>query len=309
MTKNLSWRELKALFELYTEGSTTAKIQNHPYIVFLKEDKKILDNKLGNKKILIKTDGYDDYYRHNHWNDFKHYNEFLATRNILNHSSRYAEDDIQVLILVAQNRDEILTSLTTQRTFSSIFFKNKDSKHLEKHPGLEKAILSILGIPHFPDKDPQNNQFRYVVDCKNRKNIVLCENLSFLKIPWKAREHFVELWYVGGNNVEKLNHIDLTEITCPIYYSCDWDYDGLKIYQRIKEYIPNLNLLKPINPMFKSTRTDNHKSYWKKNMPFSSLDSSKYDPESLSLIKELIDNDTWIEEESNDLYRMLDNAS
>jgi hypothetical protein len=304
MNKYLTWRELKALNDIYVSGSTTARIQHHPYIRYLKDDLSILSNKLAYQKILQKKDGFDPFYEVNHLDDYQHYYKFLFEKNILNHCSRYDEDDIRVLILIDENKNEILKSLTTQRSFSAMFF-DKGSKHLEKHPGLEKAILVLLGIPNFPDKDPKNNQFRYIVDCKTKKVIVLCENLNFLKSPWKARDNDIELWYVGGNNIVTLTHINTEEIKVPIFYSCDWDYDGLIIFQRIKEFISSIKLLIPFTKIKKPTSSDNHNSFWKQGLVFSGLDYSFYDNESIELINQLILNDEWIEEESNDLLDLL----
>lgn len=305
MNKFLTWRELKALHEMYTTGSTAARIQQHPYIMHLKDDMKFLSNKLGNSKILLKGKGFDPYYLKNHLSNYQHYFTFLTSRQILNDASRYDEDDIRTLILIEENREEIAKSLTTQRSFSSIFFSDKGSKHLATHPGLEKAVLAILGIPAFPDKDPKNNQFRYVVDCKTKKVIVLCENLDFLKLPWKARENHIELWYVGGNNVNTLDHINIESIDVPIYYSCDWDHDGLHIFQRIKKYIQSIQLLIPLKASTKPVNSPNHFSTWKNGIELSGLNPDFFNSESLELIKKLIISNEWIEEESSDLLELL----
>ncbi|MDX8554440.1 hypothetical protein MK851_12510 [Tenacibaculum sp. 1B UA] len=37
----------------------------------------------------------------------------------------------------------------------------------------------------------------------------------------------MELWYAGGKNVKKMDYGDTRGL--PVYYSCDWDYDGLFI--------------------------------------------------------------------------------
>lgn len=305
MNKELTWREIKALNDLYTAGFTSARIQHHPYILYLKNDLSLLSNKFANKKVLEKEKGFDKFYKKNHWGNYLHYFKFLSDNKILNDCSRYEEDDIQVLILVDENKKEIIKSLTTQRSFSCSFFKNKGSKHLEAHPSLENALLKILDIQGFPDKDPKNNQYRYVVDCKTKKTIVLCENLNFLKMPWKARENNIELWYVGGNNVSKLDHITINEINVPIFYSCDWDYDGLVIFQRIRGYIPSIKLLLPSSKNTKPCASKNHYSSWKKEIELSGLDPTCFDKKSIELIKQLIITDGWIEEESNDLLELL----
>jgi hypothetical protein len=36
----------------------------------------------------------------------------------------------------------------------------------------------------------------------------MCENKSFLKQPWIAKETQTKLWYVGGNNIAIIDDID-----------------------------------------------------------------------------------------------------
>lgn len=147
MNKFLTWRELKALHEMYTTGSTAARIQQHPYIMHLKDDMKFLSNKLGNSKILLKGKGFDPYYLKNHLSNYQHYFTFLTSRQILNDASRYDEDDIRTLILIEENREEIAKSLTTQRSFSSIFLAIKDPSILLLIPGLKRPSWQFLAYP------------------------------------------------------------------------------------------------------------------------------------------------------------------
>ena len=54
MNKKLTWRELKALNQLYKVGETKAKIQNNNYIKnILKNDKNFIETKFGKKNILM----------------------------------------------------------------------------------------------------------------------------------------------------------------------------------------------------------------------------------------------------------------
>ena len=141
--------------------------------------------------------------------------------------------------------------------------------------------------------------------CKSGLNLTVItgipeepENLHFLRMPWQAREYNIELWYAGGNNLAKLEH--LSPIPNPIYYSCDWDYDGLAIYQRVKVYIPSIKLLYPAAvDSAKSVHTANHHSEWKLNTLFSGLDESLYTLNEKELIEKLIEREQWIEEENN----------
>jgi hypothetical protein len=85
---------------------------------------------------------------------------------------------------------------------------------------VRNAVLKILEIDEFPQTS-KDLQYRLVVDYPNPKAIILCENKSFLKQPWNAKELEVKLWHVGGNNIAIIDDIDEMELPYPMYYSCD----------------------------------------------------------------------------------------
>ena len=220
--------------------------------------------------------------------------------------SNYSETDIRTLMFIKEHKNDILTQQYSRKKFSALFFKEEGAKHLDENEGLETAVLKILGLDKFPGKDPKDQQYKFVIDCPNPTLIVLCENIDFLLLPWVARENNIELWYAGGNNIEKLDHLPV--INLPIFYSCDWDYDGLRIYERIKNKIPQITLLHPSGvDDAKSVRSGSHKSDWKYDKPFSGLSASLYTQQAIGLINSLIQKKQWIEEESNDLIKMLSN--
>lgn len=302
MDKKIKWRHLKALHQVYILGSTRNKVENHPYINYLMA-MGLLQPKVGKKGILEAGFGFSDYYRKEHLDNFIHYEQFLDSHQILNGQSNYGERDIKALMFIVAQKEQILKDRYSRKKLSALFFK-EGAKHLDKTPGLERAVLSLLGIEEFPGKDPKDLQYRFVVDCPTPKCIVLCENIDFLLMPWVARENDIELWYAGGNNIEKLNH--LPPIDLPIYYSCDWDYHGLDIYQRVLKKIPQIALLLPSAIQErKPTGSANHNSHWRKEVSFSGLDPTLYGPAQYQLISELIDKKQWIEEENNDLLKML----
>lgn len=307
MKNNLSWRELKALNDLYINGFTRAKIQNHAYIQYLFRDRGLLDQKFGNANVLIATQNFEQFYEMQLKDNFSFYSSFFGSHGFLKPQSNYQERDIRVLMLIADKKKEILDSKYSRKKFSSLFFD--DSKYLKQDSSLEKAVLSILELDAFQLNDPSDQQYRLVLDCKSPKLIVLCENIDFLLYPELARENNIWLWYIGGNNTKKLDH--LPPVTLPIYYSCDWDYDGLKIYERIRDKIPAIELLYPNNPLLKPVDTYNHKSSWKSHMNVSklNLNSDYYDKRSIQLIESLVAQDCWIEEESNDLIQMISDLS
>lgn len=308
--KELTWRHLKALNDLYKDGWTKAKIADHPYVKHL-ISKKILAFKVGNHNILQAKPSYSSLYESKFRDNYKYYDDFFSSSGLPNDGKgRYLENDIKTLIFIRENKSELKASVTTERTFSAIVFNPKGSKYLGSKIGLKNAVCLLLGINDFPDKDPKNNQMRLVVDCQNPEVIVLCENMNNLKSPWEKRKCGIELWYVGGNNIAIIDEIPKKYLTLPIYYSCDWDYAGLSIYSKIKEKIlekgASLQLLEPKN-LDHATPVDseNHKSKWSKNTPLSGLNSADFSASQQSLIKTLIENNKWIEEESTDLVQLI----
>jgi hypothetical protein len=306
--KQLNWRHLKALNDLYSQGSSKAKIQDHPYIRFL-ITKRYLSPKVGNHSILQSNASYGTLYEEKFKENFSHFEEFFSSSGLPDDAkARYTEDDIKTLVFIRDNKEELKKALSTERTFSSKVFKG--SKYLENKPGLKKAVCKLLGVEAFPDKDPKNNQMRLVVDCLNPKLIVLCENMNNLKMPWEKRKHNLELWYVGGNNIGIIDEIPDKYLELPLYYVCDWDYDGLKIYSGIKAKIkakgkticllqPNdIKLAMPVN-------SEHHSSEWIKKSEFSGLKQEDFSKDQQELITYLISNNLWIEEESFDLIEML----
>ena len=309
--RNLKWPHLKALHELYENSVTNARILEHPFVKYLKEDKRLIGVKPGITGTLVAKTGYPAYYEQHLHSNYLRYYQFL-TKNHLDLSARqqFDEFDLDAFIFIADNKEELREGLTTIRHFSSLVFREKGSKYLEKHPGICRIIFQLLQIEGFPDQDPKNNQWRFVVDHPTPRVIVLCENLANLKRPWIAREHQLELWYVGGNNITILNQIGADKLSLPIVYCCDWDLAGLKIYCRIKQIFAGkgktISLLLPPNvgdaiPI----SSQDHNSLWYPELPLSGLDATTFNKTEQSLIIQLITRNKWIEEESQDLLLLL----
>lgn len=312
MTQHLTWRHLKALHQLFTNSRTEAKILDNTYIAnVLFSQKRLIRYKSGNQKILETSRAYREFYQDNFLLEFDLYIGFLQQHSIEDDARRkYTEQDIQTLMFISENKYELLKNLTTIRTFSSEIFKGYGSKYLENKPSLKTAVCKVLGIVDFPDKDPKNHQWRLVVDCINAQAIVLCENIAHLKMPWKARDLNIELWYVGGNNIAIIDFIAPEKLLKPIYYSCDWDYHGLSIYSSIKkkliERCINLKILKPTGMNFAIPVTSpHHFSNWDANLELSGLNIIDFTPEEQSIIRTLIKTDKWIEEESMSLNELI----
>lgn len=309
--KNIEWKYLKGLHQLYTQGKTKLKIFNNDYINFiLFKQKKLIKFKSGNHSIIEANQRYSEFYRQEFLETYSYYNNFFEKSGIENNAKKtFTEEDLKTLIFIFYNKVELRNNLTTQKKFCAQIFKNENSKYLEKKQSLKNAVLQLLDIEEFPEKDPKNQQWRFIVDCPNPKMIVLCENLDCLKVPIEYKKNNIELWYVGGNNTKPLLDISKDKLQLPLYYFCDWDYNGLKIYSQIRKIFndksKNIEIIQPL-PISKRlpVSVKHHRSKWKK-IDFSGLAKNDFTEEQIGLIHELISNDEWIEEESLDLIEIL----
>ena len=292
---NLIWSHLMALRELYNNGVTKRRVISNECFSDLEHHRYIKKAMKPNTWKVINSEFKYIYESHFH-DKISSYETFLTTHEILKVQSRYKEIDISGLMLISDNKKSIKENLTTCRKLSSTIFKG--SKYLESRPGLKNAVLKILNIEEFPEEDPRNHQYLLVVNCKVPKLIILCENLDLLRVPWKARKLGIELWYAGGWNIKKLLHIPKRDQ--PIYYLCDWDFDGLSIYDRLREIIPKISILEPIG-----YRKAVEKSIWHKDRDFSGLNRNNYSKKLQELVESLIEKKEWIEEESNNLDEVI----
>lgn len=309
--RNLKWSHLKALNELCENKSISAQILEHPFVKNLKEEKRLIGFKTGSNRILVAKPGYSVYYKKHLYESYLRYYKFLTKYQFdLDARKQFDEYDLDAFIFIADNKEKLREGLTTIRHFSSLMFREKGSKFLEKHPGICKIIFHLLEVECFPDQDPKNNQWRFVIDHPAPRLILLCENLANLKRPWVAYEHQLELWYVGGNNITILEQIAPDKLSLPVIYCCDWDLAGLKIYCRIKQIFSRKN--KAITLLLPSDVRDaipidspDHNSFWEPTLPLSGLDIDLFNAAEQSLIAQLIIRNKWIEEESQDLLLLL----
>lgn len=313
--EKIEWKHLKALNQLYENGKTRLKILNNEYInLVLFKQKKLIKFQEGNHSVVVVTNKrrFSDFYEQKYLKTYKYYNDFFADSGIENNAKKtFTEEDLKALVFIYYNKEELRNNLTTQKKFSAQVFKYENSKYLENKPSLKKAVLQLLEIDDFPEVDPKNHQWRFIVDCLEPKYVVLCENLDCLKVPIEYQENNIELWYVGGNNTKPLLQISQDKLNLPIYYFCDWDYNGLSIYSKIKQIFndknKNIEIIQPLpNAKRLPVSVKHHKSKWKKSS-FSNLINTHFTETQVELIKELISNDEWIEEESMDLIFMIRN--
>ncbi|REH00980.1 hypothetical protein [Flavobacterium aquicola] len=308
MNKKITWKELKALDDIYHLKKTKAVIQGHPYISYLLNDKGILDLKRDNIKVIISAKGFEEFYEREFKMQYDEAKFFLESNGIeANAKNSFTLEEVKTLMLIEENKAELKSKPTNIEDFSNEFFDI--SKYLKNKIGLRNAVFKILDITQFP-LDKKENQWRIVVDRQNPDAVIICENKSFLKQPWIAKNTNVKLWYVGGNNIKVLDDIDEFELPKPFYYCCDWDLAGLEIYERIKRKLKLRNkdiiLLYPNLPHKKiSTYIAYHDSHWNLNKKLSGLQIENFNKKELLLIQDLIKNEQWIEEESFDLITML----
>jgi hypothetical protein len=305
----MNWIVLKSLNEIYTEGKTSKKesLLKDPFVLHLLKNTKELR---AYKNHILKGSGFEKLYEHKYLNEFNTFNTFLMENTLLKSQTRFEEKDIRILMSIRQQmdsgelyavREQIIANQESVRGVSLMFFKNE--KYLEEKISLVNAIKQLLKIEELSnDKD---QQYLYVLQCNKPNKIVLCENLDFLKRPAAPRANNVELWYAGGKNIAKLDYVNTRDLQ--IYYSCDWDYDGLKIFEAVLEKIPEIKLLYP-NGEHRSIEITEHKSFWQNNT-FSGLNEMAYNKDQRNLINKLIDKNQWIIEESNNLIDMLSTHS
>lgn len=301
----MNWVEFKALNNLYRnkEIKLRSMITQSGEFNYLINSIRVLDR--SHDKVFV-LDGFDQVYENDYQKRYDKYEAFLSENDLLKPQTRFEESDIEKLIDLKQGmesgelisvRNEILKKEETVRGVSLMFFKNE--KYLIGKESLINALKQILEIDVLADEKDQ--QYKYVLECNDPKSIVLCENIDFLKRPSFPRANNIELWYAGGKNLSKLDFSDSRGL--PIYYSGDWDYDGLYIiYPIVKEKIPTIQLLTP-NGSPKGISETEHKSYWKE-FP-NKLDSLLDDPQK-TILKSLIEKDQWIIEESNDFKLFLE---
>ncbi|OAV74304.1 hypothetical protein Barb7_02208 [Bacteroidales bacterium Barb7] len=315
MNKKLTWRDIKALHQLYHTRQTRAQIREHPYIdhLFAHPNRRLEYTQKGSKKVIVPTSKFNaEYIKQGIEQLYLTYEKFLSENELLKIQSNYSEFEIRALMTM-KNSESILNELKTKiekgeesrKGVSNLFFKA--AKYISKDSALERAVLKIIGVNEFPQNE---NQGFYHVPCLNPKCIIVCENMYFLTLTI-ARQNNVELWCAGGNNTKPFENIP--QIDYPIYYLCDWDYDGLKIYESIANKIDSItnkkSPLKLITPNGKRERiidtSDYHSSQWQNNSPFSGLNPLRYSDEQKELIVRLMDSNEWIEEESNDIQKII----
>jgi hypothetical protein len=307
--ESVTWPVLKAFHDLYIHQRTTVQIQEGDFVSYLLNQTELISQKKGKAGTLVAGEGYAAFYESEFKEVYQHYFDFLSLAGIKPDARKnFTEEDIRTLMMIYESRHELKGRLSNIEDFSGKIFDYGGSKYLKFRDSVRNAVLKILEIDDFP-MTSKDLQYRLVVDHTDPKAVILCENKSFLKQPWNAKELEVKLWHVGGNNIAIIDDIDAFELNYPIYYSCDWDLHGLQIYLRIKTKLQHrgadIRLLMPAPPhRCLPSASFKHKSRWDFSKVLSGLDYGKLSAAETALIQELITNDQWIEEESNVLKEM-----
>src|SRR5690606_36585437 len=140
------------------------------------KQKKLIKYKDGNHTIIEANQRYSEFYKQEFLDTYNYYNTLFEQSGIENNAKKpFTEEDLKALIFIYYNKVELKNNLTTQKKFSAQIFKYEHSKYLENKPSLKNAVLQLLEIDEFPEKDPKNQQWRFVVDCPDPRVIVLCE--------------------------------------------------------------------------------------------------------------------------------------
>ena len=309
----MKWNVLRDMQLLYECGKIKRKpsFVNDSYIAHLIHSTKELC--VLRKEIIVPEGStFRQTYEKLYLDKFISYKTFLEDNDLTKPQTRFEHSDIEQLIDIKTQmdsgslkllREQILKANETVRGISFMFFKNE--KYLDDRKSLIEAIQKILQVPELPSG--KDKQYLYVVPCKYAKAILLCENLYFLRVPERVKNYDVELWFAGGYNINMLENVDTRNL--PIYYLCDWDYDGLKIFDLVKAKVPQIELLLPTaNPV--SITKSEHNSHWRKTYApesLSDLNEDLFSIQEKQLIRQLISENSWIVEESNDIAEMIAN--
>ena len=190
---------------------------------------------------------------------FNQCSSFIEKYDIGYLENHYSIEEIEALIKIETDKQKIIEQEIAFQNILTLYFGS--SKHKTPQSNLSKAIKTILGIEFFPEEIKDQQFISILYPKKKTRFIILCENKNRLIIQ---RHEFIEFWYAGGKNIKQLEFIP--EPKHPIFYLCDWDFDGLNIYIDIKrKYLPTLTAFIPTNPeslMIEQSKVKDHKSKW-----------------------------------------------
>ena len=253
--KDTPYKVVQYLAKLSKEKVLPFAYKDENYIRYLIDRKAIEQN---GKQFSI-TKKFEESFLEEIENAFNECSSFIKKYDLSYLENHYSIEEIEALIKIETDKQKITEQEIAFQNILTLYFGS--SKHKTVQSNLSKAIKTILGIEFFPEeiKDQQFTSILYPK--KKTRCIILCENKNRLITK---RHEFIEYWYAGGKNIKQLEFIPQPEH--PIFYLCDWDFDGLNIYIDIKrKYLPTLTAFIPTNPdslMIEQSKVKDHKSKW-----------------------------------------------
>jgi len=253
--KDTPYKVVQYLAKLSNEKVLPFAYKDENYIRYLIERKAIQPN---GKQFSI-TKKFEEKFLEEIENAFNKCSSFIMKYDLSYLENHYSIEEIEALIKIETDKPKIIEQEIAFQNILTLYFGS--SKHKTAQSNLSKAIKTILGIEFFPE-EIKDQQFISILYPKNKtKCIILCENKNRLI---SQRHEFIEYWYAGGKNIKQLEFIPQPQH--PIFYLCDWDFDGLNIYIDIKrKYLPTLSTFIPTNPkslMIEQSKVKDHKSKW-----------------------------------------------
>ncbi len=253
--KDTPYKVVQYLAKLSNEKVLPFAYKDENYIRHLIERKAIQPN---GKQFSI-TNKFEENFLEEIENAFSKCSSFITKYDLSYLEKHYSIEEIEALIKIETDKSKIIEQEIAFQNILTLYFGS--SKHKTAQSNLSKAIKTILGIEFFPE-EIKDQQFISILYPKTKTRfIILCENKNRLITK---RHEFIEYWYAGGKNIKQLEFIP--EPQHPIFYLCDWDFDGLNIYIDIKrKYLPTLTAFIPTNPeslMIEQNKVKDHKSKW-----------------------------------------------
>ncbi len=253
--RDTPYKVVQYLAKLSNEKVLPIAYNDENYIRHLIERKAIQSN----GKQLSVTRKFEENFSEEIENAFSKCSSFIMKYDLTYLENHYSIDEIEALIKIETDKSKIIEQEIAFQNILTLYFGS--SKHKTVQSNLSKAIKTILEIELFPE-EIKDQQFISILYPKTKTRfIILCENKNRLITQ---RHEFIEYWYAGGKNIKQFEFIPKPQH--PIFYLCDWDFEGLNIYIDIKrKYFPTLNAFVPTNPeslMIEQSKVKDHKSKW-----------------------------------------------
>jgi len=278
------YKVIKYLVKLSNDKVLQKNYESDKFIIHLM-DREFLDEPNENKSKFATTEKFKEIFSKEISPTFQKYDSFIKHHQIENIESHYSIGDLDNLILIDNEKP---ADLTLQEILSKYF---KSSKHTQTNSNLANAIKTILKLDEFAEDSKDQQYVSILYPTGETRFVFLCENKNKLR---GLRHPFIEFWYAGGHNTHQLQFIP--KQTKPIFYLFDWDFDGVNIYNHIKQnYFPTLTAFIPTDLeslMEKRDEVKRHRSIWNNYNCLQHLNDREK-----SIVTTLIQTDRIIEEQ------------